>query len=101
MGWPPKLLIISVTFFIFAYGFSEYALEPNALWAIMAEDRFWDSPIETGQIPADGESFDCIVVGGGPGGAAAASYLAMEGKSVLLVITLPALGQRLQNDRRT
>ena len=51
----------------------------------MAEERFWDSPIETGEIPATDSKFDCIVVGGGPGGSAAASYLAMEGKSVLLV----------------
>lgn len=51
----------------------------------MANERFWDEPIETGAIPDSGSDFDCIVVGGGPGGSAAASYLAMEGKNVLLI----------------
>lgn len=51
----------------------------------MAKERFWDEPIETGPIPDSGSEFDCIVVGGGPGGSAAASYLAMEGKRVLLI----------------
>tara|TARA_B100001113_G_scaffold49832_1_gene36155 strand:- start:587 stop:1909 length:1323 start_codon:yes stop_codon:yes gene_type:complete len=51
----------------------------------MAGERFWDEPIETGPIPDSGSDFDCIVVGGGPGGSAAASYLAMEGKRVLLL----------------
>ena len=51
----------------------------------MASGRFWDEPIETGPIPDSNADFDCIVVGGGPGGSAAASYLAMEGKSVLLI----------------
>ena len=51
----------------------------------MASERFWDEPIETGPVPDTGSDFDCIVVGGGPGGAAAASYLAMEGKIVLLI----------------
>ena len=51
----------------------------------MAEERFWDEPIETGPVPDSGSDFDCIVVGGGPGGSAAASYLAMEGKKVLLL----------------
>lgn len=51
----------------------------------MAAECFWDEPIETGPIPNSGEHFDCIVVGGGPGGAASASYLAMEGKKVLLI----------------
>ena len=51
----------------------------------MASGCFWDEPIETGPIPATDSNFDCIVVGGGPGGAAAASYLAMEGKKVLLI----------------
>ena len=51
----------------------------------MASERFWDEPIETGPIPDSESEFDCIVVGGGPGGAAAASYMAMEGKSVLLI----------------
>jgi len=64
---------------------SANALEPNAVCPIMAEERFWDLPIETGEIPATESNFDCIVVGGGPGGSAAASYLAMEGKSVLLI----------------
>ncbi|MEC8670619.1 MAG: NAD(P)/FAD-dependent oxidoreductase [Candidatus Thermoplasmatota archaeon] len=51
----------------------------------MAKERFWDEPIETGPIPDSGSEFDCIVVGGGPGGSASASYLAMEGKKVLLI----------------
>jgi len=51
----------------------------------MAKGRFWDMPIDTGPIPPSGSDFDCIVVGGGPGGAAAASYLAMGGKRVLLI----------------
>ena len=51
----------------------------------MASERFWDEPIETGAVPDSGSVFDCIVVGGGPGGSAAASYLAMEGKKVLLI----------------
>ena len=51
----------------------------------MAEGRFWDEPIETGPGPDSSSDFDCIVVGGGPGGSAAASYLAMEGKKVLLL----------------
>ena len=52
---------------------------------VMASGRFWDEPIETGPIPESESVFDCIVVGGGPGGAAAASYLAMEGQKVLLI----------------
>ena len=51
----------------------------------MAKGRFWDMPIDTGPIPPSESDFDCIVVGGGPGGAAAASYLAMGGKRVLLI----------------
>ena len=51
----------------------------------MAGERFWDEPIETGPVPDSGSNFDCIVVGGGPRGSAAASYLAMEGKKVLLL----------------
>ena len=45
----------------------------------------WDSPIDTGKVPDNGASFDSIVVGGGPGGAAAAGYLAMGGQRVLLI----------------
>ena len=51
----------------------------------MAEVRFWEEAIQSGPIPQDGSTFDAIVVGGGPGGSAAAGYLAMEGKSVLLI----------------
>ncbi len=51
----------------------------------MAEGCFWDEAIDTGPIPNDGETFDAIIVGGGPGGVAAAGYLAMAGKSVLLI----------------
>ena len=41
----------------------------------------WKQPIDSGPAPSDGETFDAIVVGGGPGGSAAAGYLAMEGKT--------------------
>ncbi len=49
------------------------------------ESVAWDSPIDTGEVPKNGESFDAIVVGGGPGGASAAGYLAMGGQRVLLI----------------
>ena len=45
----------------------------------------WKQPIDSGPAPEDGERFDSIVVGGGPGGSAAAGYLAMEGKRDLLI----------------
>ena len=45
----------------------------------------WEQPINTGEIPPDSTTFDAIVVGGGPGGSSAAGYLAMAGKSVLLL----------------
>ena len=45
----------------------------------------WEGPIETGPLPDDGAKFDAIVVGGGPGGSAAAGYLAMKGQRVLLI----------------
>ena len=48
-------------------------------------DVVWKQPIESGPAPKTGESFDSIVVGGGPGGSAAAGYLAMEGQRVLLI----------------
>ena len=48
-------------------------------------DVVWKQPIETGDMPESGTSFDAIVVGGGPGGASAAGYLAMEGQKVLLI----------------
>lgn len=51
----------------------------------MPEAEFWEMPINTGPIPEPDSRFDCIVVGGGPGGSAAASYLAIQGKRVLLV----------------
>ena len=51
----------------------------------MPEAEFWELPINTGPIPEPNSEFDCIVVGGGPGGSAAASYLAIQGKKVLLV----------------
>jgi len=51
----------------------------------MPEAEFWELPINTGPIPEPDSEFDCIVVGGGPGGSAAASYLAIQGKKVLLV----------------
>ncbi|MEE3208282.1 MAG: FAD-dependent monooxygenase, partial [Candidatus Thermoplasmatota archaeon] len=48
-------------------------------------DRFWEQPIEGGPQPASGSRFDIIVVGGGPGGAAAAGYAALAGHRVLLL----------------
>ena len=49
----------------------------------MAED--WEVPIDTGDIPMSGSVFDVIIVGGGPGGAAAAGYAALDGCKVLLL----------------
>ena len=49
------------------------------------EGQFWTHPIDTGKVPEAEASFDAIVVGGGPGGSAAAGYLAMENKKVLLI----------------
>lgn len=45
----------------------------------------WDQPIDTGPIPDSESHYDVIVVGGGPGGSAAASYFAMAGHRVLLL----------------
>ena len=45
----------------------------------------WEEPIETGEVPASGSTFDAIIVGGGPGGCSAAGYLAMANKKVLLI----------------
>ena len=45
----------------------------------------WKQPIDSGPSPESGQTFDSIVVGGGPGGSAAAGYLAMEGQRVLLI----------------
>lgn len=47
--------------------------------------REWTLPIDTGEVPENGTHFDVIVVGGGPGGSAAASYNAMNGCRVLLI----------------
>ncbi|MDP6870116.1 MAG: NAD(P)/FAD-dependent oxidoreductase [Candidatus Poseidoniaceae archaeon] len=51
----------------------------------MGEGSFWEGGIDTGPVPEDGSAFDAIIVGGGPGGAAAAGYLAMAQKKVLLI----------------
>ena len=46
--------------------------------------RSWEHPIETGEMPESGTEFDAIIVGGGPGGAAAAGYLAKPRKSTVV-----------------
>ena len=51
----------------------------------MVDSRFWESPFDSGAEPAAGSEFDVIVVGGGPAGAAAAGYLSIAGKKVLLL----------------
>ena len=51
----------------------------------MGEVEFWKAPFDSGSKPKPGSTFDVIVVGGGPAGSAAASYLAMENKKVLLL----------------
>ena len=53
--------------------------------ASAVESVAWNNPIDTGKLPENGASFDTIVVGGGPGGASAAGYLAMGGQRVLLI----------------
>ena len=45
----------------------------------------WKKPIDSGEIPESGDHFDVIVVGGGPGGSAAAAYNALNGCKVLLI----------------
>ena len=45
----------------------------------------WEKPIDSGEIPDSGTHFDVIVVGGGPGGSAAAAYNALNGCKVLLL----------------
>jgi len=52
---------------------------------ILSEEPFWEKAFDSGVIPKDEASFDAIVVGGGPSGSAVATYLAKEGRRVLLV----------------
>ena len=51
----------------------------------MGKVPFWEMLFDSGKTPENEAVFDVIVVGGGPGGSAAAAYLAREGKRVLLV----------------
>ena len=51
----------------------------------MGEAEFWKAPFDSGPEPKPEAVFDVIVVGGGPAGSAAASYLAMGNKKVLLL----------------
>ena len=52
---------------------------------MLRDDCFWEGPIDSGPIPKSGEQFDILVVGGGPGGSAAAFYAAKRGLRVLLL----------------
>jgi geranylgeranyl reductase family protein len=47
--------------------------------------RVWEQPIDSGPSPKNNATFDAIVVGGGPGGASAAGYLAKGGKKILFI----------------
>lgn len=48
-------------------------------------EKFWQLPIESGEVPDSGVDFDAIIVGAGPGGCSAAGHLAQQGKRVLLI----------------
>ena len=60
-------------------------LRTECLSVSIGERLDWEAPVDSGSVPKDGSSFDAIVVGGGPGGSAAASFLAMNGAKVLLL----------------
>ena len=60
-------------------------LRTECLSVSIGERLDWDLPVESGPVPEDGPNFDAIVVGGGPGGSAAAAFLAMKGTKVLLL----------------
>ena len=60
-------------------------LRTECLSVSIGERLDWDLPVDSGPVPEDGTNFDAIVVGGGPGGSAAAAFLAMKGAKVLLL----------------
>ena len=52
---------------------------------VVKSQKFWEDKIKSGPVPDNDSTFDVIVVGGGPAGAAAASYAAMDGNKILLL----------------